>query len=68
MSVYDERKKIVDNYLSELGAKIIKEERILPYSLRYEIEYDKKDLLNFSQKLKLMRQKTYLKKKKILIV
>ena len=48
VSVYDERKKIVDNYLNEMGAKIIKEERILPYSLRYEIEYNKKDLLEFS--------------------
>merc|ERR1712091_730542 len=40
VSVYDERKKIVESYLSELGAKIVKEERVLPYSLRYEIEYD----------------------------
>ena len=31
-----------------MGAKIVKEERILPYSLRYEVEYDKKDLLEFS--------------------
>src|SRR6056300_1322224 len=44
-------KKIVDQYLAELGAKVIKEERILPYSLRYEISYDKKDLLDFSQKI-----------------
>ena len=51
VSVYDERKKIVDNYLLELGAKIIKQDRILPYSLRYEIEYNKKDLLEFSQKI-----------------
>ena len=51
VSVYDERKKIVDSYLNEMGAKIIKEERILPYSLRYEIEYNKKDLLEFSQKI-----------------
>mgnify|MGYP001502613362 CR=1 FL=1 len=51
VSVYDERKKIVDGYLSEMGAKIVKEERILPYSLRYEIQYDKKDLLEFSQKI-----------------
>tara|TARA_B100000683_G_scaffold269587_1_gene306892 strand:- start:56 stop:997 length:942 start_codon:yes stop_codon:yes gene_type:complete len=50
VSVYDERKKIVDSYLSELGAKIVKEERILPYSLRYEIQYDK-DLMEFSQKI-----------------
>ena len=51
VSVYDERKKIVDQYLSELGAKIFKEERILPYSLRYELDYDVKDLLEFSQKI-----------------
>ena len=51
VSVYDERKKIVESYLSEMGAKIVKEERILPYSLRYEVEYDKKDLLEFSQKI-----------------
>ena len=50
-SVYDERKKIVDNHISQLGAKIVKEERILPYSLRYEIEYDSSDLLEFSQKI-----------------
>jgi glutamate synthase domain-containing protein 1 len=51
VSVYDERKKIVDQYLDEMGAKVLKEERTLPYSLRYEISYDKKDLLDFSQKI-----------------
>jgi len=51
VSVYDERKKIVESYLFELGAKIVKEERVLPYSLRYEVEYDKKDLLELSQKI-----------------
>jgi hypothetical protein len=51
VSVYDERKKIVDQYLLELGVKIVKEERVLPYSLRYEISYDTKDLLEFSQKI-----------------
>ena len=50
ISVYDERKKQVDKFLSELGATIIKEERILPYSLRYEVSYDK-DLMEFSQKI-----------------
>ena len=45
------KKKIVDQYLAELGAKVLKEERTLPYSLRYEISYDAKDLLNFSQKI-----------------
>ena len=52
VSVYDARKKNVESYLSEIGAQnIVKEERILPYSLRYEVEYDKKDLLEFSQKI-----------------
>ena len=51
VSVYDERKKIVDQHLSSMGAKIVKEERVLPYSLRYEIEYDNKDLLDLSQKI-----------------
>ena len=51
VSVYDERKKIVENYLKDLGAKIVKEERILPYSLRYEVQYDRKDLLELSQKI-----------------
>ena len=45
VSVYDERKKIVDQTLAEMGAKILKEERTLPYSLRYELEYNAKDLL-----------------------
>ena len=36
ITVYDERKKIVDQYLKEMGAKIVKEERTLPNSLRYE--------------------------------
>ena len=44
-------KKLLKVYLSEMGAKIVKEERMLPYSLRYEVEYDKKDLLEFSQKI-----------------
>ena len=51
VSVYDERKEEVDSCIKELGAKIVKEERILPYSLRYEIEYNKNDLLEFSQRI-----------------
>ena len=51
VSVYDERKKIVDETLAEMGAKIVKEERTLPYSLRYEIDYNVKDLLEFSQRI-----------------
>jgi len=49
-SVYDERKKIVDKNLSDLGAIIVKEERLSPYSFRYEIKYDK-DLMEFSKKI-----------------
>jgi len=49
-SVYDERKKIVDKNLSDLGAIIVKEERLTPYSFRYEIKYDK-DLMEFSKKI-----------------
>jgi len=51
VSVYDERVKIVNAKLKELGANIIKEERILPYSLRYEITYDAKDLRDLSEKI-----------------
>ena len=50
-SVYDERIKIVKSYILGMGAKIIKEERILPYSLRYEVNYDEKDLREFSRKI-----------------
>ena len=49
-SVYDERKKLVDKKLSELGATIIKEDRLTPYSYRYEMKYDK-DLMEFSKAL-----------------
>ena len=53
-SVYDERKKLVDNMLSELNAKIIKQEKLTPYSFRYEIEFDK-DLMDFSKKIEFYR-------------
>ena len=49
-SVYDDRKKLVDKNLSELGATILKEEKLTPYSYRYEIKYDK-DLMDFSKKI-----------------
>ena len=49
-SVYDSRKKLVDNKLSELGATIVNEEKLTPYSFRYEIKYDK-DLMEFSKKI-----------------
>jgi len=51
VSVYDERIKIVNAKLKELGANIVKEERILPYSLRYEITYNAKDLRDLSEKI-----------------
>ena len=44
-SVYDERKKLVDQMLNTLGAKIIKEDRLTPYSFRYEMKYEK-DLMD----------------------
>ena len=50
VSVYDGRKKLVDKNLSELGATIVKEEKLTPYSYRYEIKYDK-DLMDFSKKI-----------------
>ena len=50
VSVYDERKKLVDQNLLELGASIVKEEKLTPYSYRYEIKYDK-DLMDFSKKI-----------------
>ena len=40
-SVYESRKKMVDQKLSELGAIVVKEEKLTPYSFRYEIKYDK---------------------------
>jgi len=49
-SVYDSRKKQVDNHLKELGAEIVKEDRLTPYSFRYIIKYDK-DLMEFSKKI-----------------
>ena len=50
VSVYDSRKKLVNKNLSDLGATIVKEERLTPYSFRYEIKYDK-DLMEFSKKI-----------------
>jgi glutamate synthase domain-containing protein 1 len=51
VSVYDERIKVVNAKMKELGAKVIKEERILPYSLRYELSLNSQDLRDFSQKV-----------------
>ncbi len=49
-SVYDQRKKLVDRMLSDLGARIVKEDRLTPYSFRYEMKYDH-DLMEFSKKI-----------------
>ena len=49
-SVYDARKKLVDKKLSDLGTTIVKEEKLTPYSFRYEIKYDK-DLMEFSKNI-----------------
>ena len=53
-SVYDKRKKMVDQMLSELGAKVIKEDRLTPYSFRYEMQFND-DLMEFSKKLKALK-------------
>ena len=47
-SVYDARKKQVDACLKELGAEVVKEERITPYSFKYIMKYDG-DLMEFSK-------------------
>ena len=47
-SVYNERKKTVDKKLSELGAIVVKDEKLTPYSYRYEMKFDK-DLMDFSK-------------------
>ena len=49
-SVYDARKKLVDKKLADLGARIVKEEKLTPYSFRYEMKYDK-DLMEFSKNI-----------------
>jgi len=47
-SVYDSRKKQVDAHLKELGAEVVKEEQITPYSFKYIMKYDG-DLMEFSK-------------------
>ena len=49
-SVYDKRKELVDDMLKNLGAKVLKEEKLTPYSYRYEMNYDD-DLMDFSKKI-----------------
>ncbi|MAH53553.1 MAG: class II glutamine amidotransferase [Pelagibacteraceae bacterium] len=49
-SVYDSRKKQVDKHIRDLGADILKDEQLTPYSFRYIVKYDK-DLMEFSKKV-----------------
>ena len=49
-SVYDKRKELVDDMLKNLGAKVLKEKKLTPYSYRYEMKYDD-DLMDFSKKI-----------------
>ena len=49
-SVYDSRRKQVDKYIRDLGADILTDEQLTPYSFRYVIKYDK-DLMEFSKKI-----------------
>ncbi len=49
-SVYDSRKKQVDKHIRDLGADILKDEQLTPYSFRYVVKYDK-DLMEFSKKV-----------------
>ena len=48
--IYDLRKAQVDKYLIELGAEVISEEQITPYSFKYILKYEK-DLMEFSKKI-----------------
>ena len=49
-SVYDSRRKQVDAHIRDLGANIIQDQQLTPYSFRYVIKYDK-DLMEFSKKV-----------------
>ena len=49
-SVYDSRRKKVDQHIRDLGGDIIKNEQLTPYSFRYVIKYNK-DLMEFSKKI-----------------
>ncbi len=48
--IYESRRKQVDKYIRDLGADILKDEQLTPYSFRYIIKYDK-DLMEFSKKI-----------------
>ena len=49
-SVYDSRRKQVDQHIRDLGANILQDQQLTPYSFRYVIKYDK-DLMEFSKKI-----------------
>ena len=49
-SVYDARRKQVDQHIRDLGANILQDQQLTPYSFRYVIKYDK-DLMEFSKKI-----------------
>ena len=50
ISVYDSRRKQVDQHIRDLGANILQDQQLTPYSFRYVIKYDK-DLMEFSKKI-----------------
>ena len=49
-SVYDTRRKQVDQHIRDFGANIIQDQQLTPYSFRYVIKYDK-DLMEFSKRI-----------------
>ena len=49
-SVYDARRKQVDQHIRDLGANILQDQQLTPYSFRYVIKYDK-DLMEFSKRI-----------------
>jgi len=49
-SVYDARRKQVDQHIRDLDANILQDQQLTPYSFRYVIKYDK-DLMEFSKRI-----------------
>ena len=49
-SVYDSRRKQVDQHIRDLDANILQDKQLTPYSFRYVIKYDK-DLMEFSKRI-----------------
>ena len=49
-SVYDARRKQVDQHIRDLNANILQDQQLTPYSFRYVIKYDK-DLMEFSKRI-----------------